>query len=402
MAHHETDVAVIGAGPAGLATACCLALSGIETTLLAAPHRPAGNRPDTRTAALFNASIKLLEHVGAWTTAKSGSAPMAGIRLIDDTGGLLKAPEVLFEAREIGETVFGYNVPQGVLTEALRTAATHHDRLTIRETAGVTQVSPDDASVTLTTEEGDTLGARLVAAADGRNSIGREGAGIKVTSHGYDQAAVTCLFQHTRPHADISTEFHRKAGPCTVVPLPGNASSLVWVERPTVAQRLYDMPDQRFMETLDRQLRGLLGSLSEPSPRALFPLKAMSAETMAKNRVALIGEAAHVMPPIGAQGLNLSLRDAATLSEVVAAAHTSDRDIGADDVLADYNRKRGFDVRTRGLMVDVLNRALITEIGPIGVARGAALHAIRALPPLKAALMREGMRPTIGLPELMR
>ncbi|MEL7048558.1 MAG: FAD-dependent monooxygenase, partial [Pseudomonadota bacterium] len=138
VGNHIFDVAVIGAGPAGLATACALAHNGLTTALLAAPHRPAGNRPDTRTAALFNDSIQLLKHLGAWEHMHGHCARMEGIRLVDDTDGLLKAPEVLFSASEIGEDTFGYNVPQPVLTDGLRRAAdAFGSTLTVIETDGV-------------------------------------------------------------------------------------------------------------------------------------------------------------------------------------------------------------------------------------------------------------------------
>ncbi|MEO1205803.1 MAG: FAD-dependent monooxygenase [Pseudomonadota bacterium] len=398
----DYEVAVIGAGPAGLATACAMAHSGIKTVLMAAPHRPAGNRPDTRTAALFKPSLKLLDLIGAWDGATGLSAPMRAIRLVDDTEGVMRAPEVLFDAREIGEDGFGYNVPQTALTASLSECAHELEHLTVIETEGVTSVEPDETCVRITSRERQTLTAQLVAAADGRDSIAREGAGIGTRTHGYEQTAVTCTFKHSRPHDAVSTEFHRRAGPCTVVPLPGNASSLVWVERPAVAQRLYDLSDQQFMKTLERQLRGLLGSISGLSPRAQFPLKAMTADTMGANRVALIGEAAHVMPPIGAQGLNLSFRDAATLAGLVRDAKQAGQPLGGPDVLEAYNSKRGFDVRSRGLMVDILNRALTTNIAPLQLARGLGLHAIKALPPLKHALMREGMQPGWALPDLMK
>lgn len=396
------QAAIIGAGPAGLATACALAHVGTKTALLAAPHRPAGNRPDTRTAALFNGSLNFLDKLGAWETSRPRCARLAAIRLIDDTGSLLKAPDVLFEASEIAQSEFGYNIPQTILVDALRAAAAAMPNLTTIETEGVTDVShgPDKALIRLS--EGATITADIVAAADGRNSIGRRCAGIGVKIHGYEQAAVTCTFTHTRPHGDVSTEFHRKAGPLTVVPLPGDASSLVWVERPDVAKRLYDLTDEQFIDTLGRQLRGLLGALSDLSPRALFPLTAMTAETMARNRTILIGEAGHVMPPIGAQGLNLSFRDAATLAELAKAENESGRSLGSKAMLDAYNARRGIDVRSRTLMVDTLNRALTSDFLPVQLARGAGLHAIRAIAPLKTMMMREGMQPTVGVPEMMR
>lgn len=396
------EAAVIGAGPAGLATACALAHVGIATAILAAPHRPAGNRPDTRTAALFNGSLRFLDRLGAWQAIRPRCAQLTAIRLIDDTGSLLKAPEILFNAREIGEAEFGYNIPQTMLVEALHAAAAAIPNLTVIETEGVSGVSADGDFATLYLSDGRSIAADLVVAADGRNSIGRRSAGISAKTHGYEQAAVTCTFAHSRPHTGVSTEFHRKAGPLTVVPLPGHASSLVWVERPDVAKRLHALQEHQFLTTLERQLQGLLGTLSDLSPRALFPLTAMAAETMARNRTVLIGEAGHVMPPIGAQGLNLSFRDAATLAELAKDEKSAGRSLGGSRLLEAYNARRGIDVRTRTAMVGALNSALTSNFLPLDLARGAGMHVIRALPPLKSFLMREGMQPSIGLPEMMR
>jgi len=399
----QYDVAVIGAGPAGLSAACALAAKGIRTAVLAAPHRPAGNKVDTRTAALFNASIRFLDRVGAWEGCRRDSEPMAGIRLIDDTGGLLKAPELLFRSEEIGEAQFGYNIPQVPLTAALRKAGeAFGDLLTLIETEGVEDVVVHQDHAELGLRDGSQVTCDLVAAADGRGSIGRTAAGIETDTTYYDQSAVTCVFRHARPHGNISTEFHRKAGPCTVVPMPGNASSLVWVERPAVAERLYAMSDVEFLRTLTTQLKGLLGPLSDLGPRALFPLAHMSAKRVGANRTALIGEAAHVMPPIGAQGLNLSLRDAAALADIAADAKAAGQPLGSDSVLQAYERERRLDIRSRGMMVDILNRALTSDLLPVQLGRGFGLHMINALPPVKKALMREGMQPSGALPSLMQ
>ncbi len=310
------DICVVGGGPAGLVAALTLSRTGARVALVAAPHHPAGNRPDTRTAALFTGSINLLRNLDVWEACRIHCETLNAIRLIDDTDGLMKAPEIKFTSDEIGLERFGYNVPQGVLVSALEAAVSAMpDKIERIASAGVATVRPGADEISIDLVEGQTLQARLVAAADGRNSICRQGAEIGVEKSGYEQTAVTCIFDHSRPHGGISTEFHRLAGPCTVVPMPGNASSLVWVERPSVAERLMSYDDKTFTQMLESRLGGMLGLVSNISPRAAFPLTSVHAKRMAANRVALIGEAGHVMPPIGAQGLNLSFRDAAVLAE---------------------------------------------------------------------------------------
>ena len=212
------------------------------------------------------------------------------------------------------------------------------------------------------------LRSRLVVAADGRKSITRQAAGITTRTRECGQTAVTCIFAHTRDHAGISSEFHRRAGPMTVVPMPGRYSSLVWVERPSVAQRLYDMDEAHFTGVLEQNLHGLLGSISDVGPRAIFPLSHMNADRMARSRIALVGEAGHAMPPIGAQGLNLSLRDVAHLAELVTKAARRGDDVGAKPLLQQYDALRTPDARNRSFAVNTLNQALLSEFARCSLA----------------------------------
>lgn len=403
MNHPEFDAVVVGAGPTGLAAALALAASGLSTAIIAAPHKPAAKGPDMRTAALFKNSLTLLEIIGAWNTGDPASAPLRGIRLIDDIGGLLRAPELLFEASEIGHEVFGYNIPQQTLVAGLRQAALDHGpELTVIESDGVREITVEEDLARLALAEGRTLAARLIVGADGRRSICRAAAGIATTSHSYNQAALACTFVHTAPHDGISTEFHRRAGPMTTVPIPSNASSLIWVEHPDVARRLADADEATFTRILSDNLQGLLGDVSNIGPRVVFPLSMMSAESMGCNRIALVGEAGHVAPPIGAQGLNMSLRDVATLAQLAGEAKTMGQDPGSNRLLERYNDARRADIRSRGLAVDLLNHSLTSQLIPVQLMRGAGMHALKAIGPLRRKVMAEGMAPAGEPPPLMR
>lgn len=392
----DTEAAVVGAGPAGLIAGLALSEMGLDVTLIGPPADPR----DGRTAALFLASIALLKRLGAWPTISCSAEPVSGIRLIDATGGLLRAPEVLFDAREIDEVAFGYNIPNVAITSALEGLC--RGRLRRVVTAAVTDVAIGADHVSLTTADGESYRARLVAAADGRQSACRAAAGIKTRQWQYDQGAVVCTFSHTRPHHDVSTEFHRSAGPLTVVPAHGLTSNLVWVDTMAECARIGALDDSAFGAELAHHLQGLLGTISLTTQRRVFPLSGQTAEPMGQNRVALIGEAGHVIPPIGAQGLNLSFRDAATLADVVSEARAQGDDIGSREVLERYSNARRFDVTSRVWTVDLLNRSLISGFAPVHLLRGLGLFAIGAIAPLRRQLMREGISPTQSTPKLMQ
>jgi 2-octaprenyl-6-methoxyphenol hydroxylase len=378
---HMHDIIVIGAGPAGLAAALAFRRAGLDCVCVGPRSDP--GRPDRRTTALLGASVRLLnERLGVWDTLRTRAAPLRTLRIIDRTGRLLRAPDTVFDAGEIGADAFGYNVPNVDLTGALLAAL--GDGLIASE--GVTAISAIQKGMRVRLAEGRELRARLAVGADGRNSLCRESSGIGVRTWSYDQAAVVCNFQHSRPHRDACTELHYRAGPFTLVPLPGNASSLVWVEHGLEAKRLA-ADDQAFASEIAARTEGLLGEIGAIEPRASFPLSALIAHRLTADRLALIGEAAHVMPPIGAQGLNLGFRDVADLVECV----TGGSDPGARGTLAAYEQRRRADVWTRTLAADLLNRTLISGFPPFQLARSAGLAALSLSGPLRRLAMRQGM-----------
>ncbi|MEQ1717740.1 MAG: FAD-dependent monooxygenase [Hyphomicrobium sp.] len=396
MTHEcEHQAIVVGAGPAGLASALAFAHCGVATAVIG----PLSDPHDGRTAALFDGSIAFLKRIGAWEAIEDQAEPITAIRLCDATGALVRAPEVTFWASEIGRDAFGYNVPTGGLAAALEHAAA--GRVTRIVSGGVSSMVCGIDRVTIETKEGQKLSSPLVAGADGRGSLSRKAAGIETRAWSYPQAAVVATFRHTRPHAGISTELHRRSGPLTLVPMPGLASSLVWVEKPEEAERLAALSDFAFAAALAPHASGLLGTISGLSPRRVFHLSGQTAEVLGQNRIGLIGEAGHVIPPIGAQGLNLSLRDAATLAELAADAMSAGQDPGAPDVLAEYERRRRRDVSARVWTIDLMNRSLLSESAPVHFARGLGLAALKAVAPLRHLVMREGMTPSFATPRLM-
>jgi 2-octaprenyl-6-methoxyphenol hydroxylase len=389
------EVAVVGGGPAGLTAAIVLAAAGIETTLIAkAP--PA----DNRTTALLSGSVAALEALDVWPLCRDQSAALTSIRLIDDTSRLIRAPEVLFEAQEIGLEAFGHNIENRHLIAALDARAAALTQLA-GIGATVTAIEPGAAGVTIRLDDGAEISARLVVGADGRKSLCRTAAGIATERKEYPQAALTLNLSHTRPHNSVSTEFHTESGPFTLVPLPGLRSSLVCVTLPDEADHLASLEPAALSDEIERRAHSILGKITVEAGRGLFPLGTEIARTFAACRIALVGEAAHVIPPIGAQGLNLGLRDAATIGELVVEARRAGADIGADDVLARYERMRRADVTSRAFAVDALNRSLLTDFLPVQGMRGLGLYLLDRIGPLRRALMREGVEPALQ-PRLMR
>jgi 2-octaprenyl-6-methoxyphenol hydroxylase len=400
MTHPKApEIVVIGAGISGLAAAAALAALDIDVGLIVPAREALPASGDARSTALLASSLEFLNNLKVWPLCREESEPLRAIRIIDDRRGLLRAPEVLFEASALGLSAFGANILNGALLAALKAATARSEHIVRVASTGVARLEPARDGVAIGLAEGETLRAKLVVAADGARSLARASADIASRTWTYPQAAIACTFTHTRAHRGITTELHRHAGPLTTIPLPGSASALVWVETPERAQFLMALAARDFAAALEEALASHLGEVRLAGERRVYPLSGLVAERMGQNRVALVGEAAHVIPPIAAQGLNLSLRDAAHLADCVA--EHADADPGAPALLEAYEARRRGDVATRTVAVDLLNRSLLLE-APTQALRGAALHLLANFAPLRRLAMQAGMSPLSELPSLMR
>jgi 2-octaprenyl-6-methoxyphenol hydroxylase len=383
------DAAVVGGGPAGLSAAIALAQGGSRTALIARRLPYA----DNRTTALLGVSVDFLEDLNVWPRCAGEAAALKTMRLIDDTGRLFRAPEVRFSSEEIGRDAFGYNIENRELIRALEERAAELPGLT-RFDDDAQSITPDDDAVAIRTAGGQSFSAPLVVGADGRHSMCREAAGIEIRRRELTQSALTFNIAHTRGHHNISTEFHTAHGPCVFVPLPGHRCSVVWVAAPKQIERLAAMGEDELAEAAEKQSHSILGSLVVEPGRHVFPLSVERPTHFARRRIALVGEAAHVIPPIGAQGLNLGLRDAADLAVLVKKAIASGDDTGAPSLLRRYDWTRRPDVMSRSFVIDLANRSLLSDFLPMQGLRAAGLHLIGAIGPLRRLAMREGLSPS--------
>ncbi|CAN5523501.1 UbiH/UbiF family hydroxylase [soil metagenome] len=383
------DVIVVGGGPAGLAAAIALAEAGAIAALVARRLPYA----DNRTTALLGGSVDLLQRLDVWDRCADKSAALTTMRLVDDTGRLIRAPEVKFSSDEIGMEAFGYNIQNRDLMVALEARAAETAGLTrFDDEADTVVVFDDHATVRL--RAGASLSARLIVGADGRQSMCREAAGIEVTRRQLNQAALTFNVSHSRPHKSMSTEFHTPHGPCVFVPLPGDHSSIVWVAAPKEAERLKALSDEALSAAVEKQAHSILGRMQVEPGRYLFPLGIEQPTKVANNRVVLVGEAAHVLPPIGAQGLNMGLRDVRDIADIVGFALGASEDPGAPAVLTRFETMRRSDIASRTFAIDMANRSLLSDLLPVQAVRAVGMHLMAAVGPIRRIAMREGLAPS--------
>lgn len=380
MTTQNADAIVVGGGLAGVAAAIAVAQAGLKTIHLA-PKAP----PDRRTSALMMPSVDFLQSAGlVGDPAELGHA-LTQIRIIDATNRLIRAPETLFDAPEAGLDAFGWNFANMALMERFHAVAATLDNLEIRN-LGVTALS----GTTVTLTDGTSLAAPLIVGADGKKSLIRGAAGLQAREAAFTQSALVCDLDLGRPIGGTSVEFHYPQGPFTLVPAGDNRANLVWIDDHAVVTAAKDSGPEELTKTLLEKSQRLFGKVTLTSPAFVFPLGMLGVDSAGRDGVVLVGEAAHAFPPIGAQGLNLGLRDVADLAASLEAIGHSAED-WAVRVSEDYASRRTGDLARTGTMVETLFRSLLADMIPAQALRASGLWALKLAPGLRRQAFAVGM-----------
>lgn len=328
MSSAHFDIVISGGGIAGLTAAAGFAHAGFSVQCLD-PAPPVTDRDtlgaDMRSTAFLQPAQALLDQTGLWHRLSPHAEALQVMRIADAGGATPKARIVKeFNAAEISEKPFGWNLPNWLLRREMIAHLQDLEAVDLKLGTGTTALFSRDDQARVTLSDGSVSTCKLVIAADGRQSPMRQAAGIEVRTTRYGQKALALAVTHPVPHENVSTEVHRSGGPFTLVPLPDYqgkpCSALVWMERSAKAQALFDMPAAPFEAEMTRRSAGLYGPLTLASNRTIWPIISQLATRMSGERLALIAEAAHVVPPIGAQGLNMSLGDLQVLLDLASQA----------------------------------------------------------------------------------
>ena len=397
----DVELLIAGGGLTGLLLAAACAGAGLTVAVVDRqdPAAALGESFDGRTSAIAYGSHKVLEGIGLWPGMAADAEPILEIRIADDESPLF----LHYDHRELGTgTPLGYIVENRVLRRVLMERVRSLQSLVFLAPLEVRSVSGSPLAATVSLSDGREIRARLVAAADGQQSPLRRAAGIRTVERRYRQTGIVTTVRHQRPHRGVAVEHFLPAGPFAILPMTDDRSSIVWTEQAELAPRLIGLPDTAFAEELVARFGDFLGTIEPIGPRWAYPLALLLAERYVGPRMALIGEAAHMIHPIAGQGLNLGIRDIAVLAELVIDARRLGLDIGDEALLAQYQRWRRFDALALAAVTDGLNRLFSNALAPLRLARDLGLAAVQRLPPLKRLLMRDAMGLMGDLPRLVR
>ena len=401
----HVDVVISGGGMVGLPLGLALAQGGFKTLVAdgAAPARVLEPKFDGRVSALAYASVRMLSALGVWEGLAPDAQPIHEILVSDGAVGRPASPFSLhFDAEEIGAKALGHLAENRHIRAALYEVVARTPNLELVAPAVVKSFAVESGGATVTLADGEEITCALVIAADGRDSRLRNDTGIGVIGWSYPQTGIVATVEHEQPHNGVAYEHFLPSGPFAILPMTGNRSSIVWTEDAALAPHIVKLPDAEFAAELQARFGDFLGAIEPVGPRWTYPLSLMQAERYTARRLALIGEAAHVIHPIAGQGLNVGIRDCAALAEAVIDARRLGLDIGDDSVLERYQRWRRLDAVLLAGVTDGLNRLFSNRIAPLKLARDLGLAAVNRMPPLKRLLMQHAMGTLGDRPRLAR
>ena len=387
------DILIAGGGPAGLIATLVLAQTGYTVHCVdPGPRDIPTSDTDLRSTAFLMPAVRQLAAANVWDRLAEHAADLTVMRIAEAVDGEIRQ-SIDFFPEVAGETRFGCNVPNTLLRATLLDAVETAPNASFAAETSVLRMSTRDNEALVRLSTGETLRPALVIAADGRGSRLRDAAGIGVKTTRYGQKATVFAVEHDTPHDGISTEIHQSGGPFTIVPLAGTdmtRSAVVWMDNGPATRTRSTMDDATFEDALNARSANTLGRLRLASRRAVWPIITQLANTLDGPRLALIGEAGHVVPPIGAQGLNMSIADISDLSERIRSAPTRDA-IGSPELLGAFSRVRLPDLHIRAMGIDALNRASIAGGPVIELARRYGLEALAQVPTLRNAAIHAGL-----------
>jgi len=397
----DVELLIAGGGLNGLLLGVACAGVGLDCAVVdrEAPAVMLDPGFDGRSSAIAYGSQQVLHALDLWPAIAAEAEPIREIRVADNNAPLF----LHYDHRELGtDAPLGWIVENRVLRRALIERAQSLSSLALLAPLAVDGVLASPTAATATLSDGRRMAVRLVAAADGAASPLRRAAGIRTVEWSYRQIAIVTTVRHERPHAGIAVEHFLPAGPFAILPMTENRSSIVWTEREELAPRIMALSEPAFAAELSSRFGDFLGAVEPVAPRWSYPVGLMLAERYIDRRLALVGEAAHVIHPIAGQGLNLGIRDIAALAELIVDTRRLGLDIGDDALLQRYQQWRRFDAVLLAAVTDGLNRLFSNAITPLRFLRDLGLAAVNRLPPLKRFLMRDAMGVTGDLPRLLR
>ena len=403
IANQRRDVVIGGAGFAGLALAIALrqALGDSFAVTVVDPALAAAASKDPRASAIAAAARRLFEAIEVWDAVAADAQPILDMVVTDSKLDDAVRPTFLTFGGQVEEgEPFAHIVENRHLVDALVDKAKALGIALRSGTVGGFEHAANAIDVALA--DGETISARLLVGADGARSKIREQACIATHGWNYDQSAIVTTVAHEREHHGRAEEHFLPAGPFAILPLTGRRSSIVWTEKAREAERIVALPNAEFHAELEKRFGLHLGELKVIGARRAFPLGLFTARSFIAERLALIGDAAHVIHPIAGQGLNMGLRDVAALAETIADAARLGLDIGAADVLERYQRWRRFDTMTMGVATDGLNRLFSNSSDVLRLVRDFGLGVVERIPSLKRVFIREAAGFTGDVPKLLR